>query len=1662
MARRGKRHFINENQLSLFGALEAAFAPAGGIEEEIMAPVLDAVIEAASDKPLPVPVILNQRNYRLAAADLLLTTDLKAKYLANIEAIKLVKLLKAENRAPTEDEKRLLVKYSGWGGLPAVFGYDYRWQAEQKELKALLDESEYKAARASTTNAHYTPPAVIESIYAAAKRLGFKSGKVLEPACGTGHFIGLMPQEVSEASRITAIELDNITGQIASHLYPDASVKIAGFESFKGPNNTYDLSISNVPFGDYSVFDADYSGKGFLIHDYFFAKGLDKTRPGGLVAFVTSKGTLDKTNPKVRRYMAERAELVGAIRLPANTFKDIANTDVTADILFLRKLAPNEQPCGHAFTDLAVLAPEYCEGGREIEVNEYFAANPHMILGKMAMVSSQYGETAVCKGNGSDLALALADAISYLPENCLFATVPDMVEEKPAISITIDNDSGLKENAYTVLDDGRIAKRLGDQLIAQEKLAKTAIARIKDLIYLRDLLADLINAQISEYKSDAEVEVMRSALNSAYDLFVKKHGFINASANVKAFAGDPDIYRLLALENWDSQKQVATKADILSIRTARPYKPVESAGNAIEALMVCLNDRGRVNLAHMAKLTGHTDAAIEAELTEKGLIFLNPDNQSWETADEYLCGNVREKLAIAETAAHLDNRFEHNVEALKAVIPADLEAQEISAKLGASWIPASDIQAFFDELMGEKEAAEIANARLLGTWTVTVPQWNVKNSVANTETHGTKRKPAHEILELTLNQQNVRVLDPVPGEEGKYQLNATETEAAREKQFQMGEKFKAWIWEDAERRARLVRLYNDKFNNMRLREFSGEHLTLPGVATVINGKAFALRPHQRAAVWRILQQGIALLAHQVGLGKTYTACAAAMELRRLGLAKKVCIVVPNHMRQQFATEFQQLYPNAVLLVTTDADLEPANRKRLMSRLATSDFDACIITHSGFGKLPVAQERYEAYIEGEISALEEAIWEQQGKERDNKLIKQLESAKKKLEKKLKELQEKITKRQDNTITFEETGIDMVIVDESHLFKNLGYVSRMTRVAGLPNSDSERARDMFIKTQYILEKNNGRGLVFLSGTPIANSMAEMFTLMRYMMLPEMHKRGIAMFDAWAGNFGEHVTSLEIAPDGSGYRMNTRFARFVNLPELMGLFRSFADVKNADMVNLNLPKIEGGKPHVVVAKASDYLKEYVAGLVKRADKIRNGQVKPWEDNFLAITSDGRKAALDMRLVDSSMPDEPDSKVNMAVDNIHRIWLETTDKRGAQLVFCDLSTPTGGKGFSVYEDMRDKLIARGIPADEIAFIHDANTDTQKAALFAKVRAGIVRILFGSTSRMGAGTNVQTRLVANHDLDCPWRPADVEQRRGRIERQGNMNETVALYRYVTEGSFDSYQWQTVETKSKFINQVMTGDLTVRTAEDLENAALSYSEIKALASGNPLVLEKCATDQEVARYSRLKSAYEKNLFRMKDELVALPHSIERSRKEIAAMTADLGKRQDTAGDRFAMTINGQHYTDRKLAGEILREIARQAKQDNKLASRRQNLTIGSFAGLALEMDVPLSKIFDPVLIVRGEYQYHCELKDTDIGTILSLESLVRNIHQELVHKQNWLQQAEKKLADLSKEILKPFEYEEKLQNLLKRQNEINDALDLNKSDSGAAALDDGEGLKEAA
>lgn len=1562
----------------------------------------------------------------------------------NIAAIRRLKKLEAENRDATEDEKAVLARYVGWGALAnPIFGYTQapEWRSTAQELRGLLTDDEYESARASTPNAHYTSPMVIAAIWDGLAHLGLgKDIELLEPAMGVGHFFGMMPEPMRGGHR-TGVELDSLTARIAQKLYPDATIFAKGFEDTPLPGNYFDAVVGNVPFGDYAVYDPQMDRRFTrAIHDYFFAKSLEKLRPGGIMALITSRYTMDKQDDILRRHLSEHADLLGAIRLPDTAFKDNAGTEVTTDIVFLRKRRPGAEPIGERWLQLqSIDSPE-----GPIAINEYYARHPEMMLGAMTLDGTQYRQAEPTLAGRLTPAL-LSAAMTRLPES---AYVPrDEGRGPPPAVLDAEAFTGIKDGAYAERD-GALVIRNGDAF-EPTSLSAASAARIRGMMAVRDAVREVFRTQLED-APEPEIAAARLRLNRVYDAFCARHGPLSSRENIRAFAGDPDHPLLLSLEHYDAEHKRATKTAIFERRTLERYRPRERVDTAAEALAISLNETGGIDWKRMASLTGFTPRQMQRELD--GLVYRNPEGD-WETADRYLSGNVRAKLKAAQAAAALDGSYARNVEALKAAQPADLLPGDIHARLGASWIPAGDVKDFICETLGIPQSfVKVGHSEAIATWTLALDSY-AKSAVGNTAAWGTPRALATDLIEDALNGRTPTIYDQI--DKDTRVVNPQETFAAREAQQKLKSRFSDWVWQDEERAQRLARVYNDTFNNLRLRSYDGSHLTFPGMDRSLLRRN-DLDKHQKDAVWRMLQNDNTLLAHVVGAGKTWEMVAAAMEMKRLGLANKPMIVVPNHLVEQWGAAFLALYPQAHIFVAGKEAFAAGNRQKAMSRIATGHYDAVIVSHKSFEFLPVSDETFKRFTGQQIQQLEEAMHQVKAQRDDNRrIVKELEKAKKRLVAKLKERADR--ERKDDAVTFEQLGIDRLFVDEADLFKNLGFISKMNRIAGLPNTESNRALDMYLKSRYLAER--GGGTVFATGTPVSNTMAELYTLQRYLAPELLREAGVEHFDAWAANFGEAVTALELAPDGSGYRMHTRFAKFVNLPELLSMFRSFADVQTADMLHLPRPAIEEGKPQIAAAPASPELKAFVGTLVERAQRLRGGGIDRRQDNMLKITGDGRKAALDMRLVDANAEIHGDTKIRRALETIYRTWEETRDRRSTQLVFCDLSTPNADR-FNVYDDLRDRLVEKGVPPKEIAYIHDADTDAQKQALFDALNAGRIRILVGSTEKMGAGTNVQKRLIALHHLDAPWRPRDIEQREGRILRQGNGNATVSIHRYVTEGSFDAYMWQTLETKARFIQQVMNGSVTVREAEDLEGGALTYAEIKAIASGNPAVMEKVKVDAEVRKLDQLRASHINQQHNIRWQVKSLPEQIRRGQDYLAALTSDIATRDAHAEDGFTMTVGNRVFSGkgaREGAAHALITAILSWRDDQTLKSR------GSYKGFEILSKGTARKGGEPEIFIRGKVTYGANLNPVNpAGTIQSIDAVLRGLDRKAEEERRAVERDEQALADYKAQLGRPFEHEARLHDLLLQQAQLNAALDLDKSDAQAVAEPSGSEERQSA
>lgn len=1559
----------------------------------------------------------------------------REKFNNNVEAIRVLKKCEEENRFATPQEQEILSKYVGWGGLPQAFDEkDFSWSNEYSILKNLLDEKEYSQARESTLTAFYTPPVVIRSMYKALENMGLKTGNILEPSCGVGNFIGMLPDSL-ENCKLYGVELDSISGRIARQLYQKSTVAVQGYEDTNLPNSFFDVAVGNVPFGDFKVLDKKYDKHKFLIHDYFFAKTLDKVRTGGVIAFITSKGTLDKENPSVRKYIAQRADLLGAIRLPNNTFKANAGTEVTSDIIFLQKR--------DSITDIEPDWVYLGENDEGIKMNQYFIDNPEMILGNMEMISTRFGYDSACISDGEKLEDKLERAISNIHAEVKEYELDDIGEEDNSI----EADLTVRNFSYTLIDD-KIYFRENSRMYPQE-LAMTTENRVKGLIEIRDCVRTLLEYQTEDYP-DEDIKREQVKLNQLYDRFTKKYGLINSRGNNSAFSNDSSYYLLCSLEILDENGNLARKADMFTKRTIKPKTEITSVDNANDALIVSLSEKARVDITFMQKLCNMDMDKMLKDL--EGEIFNVPEygepNQ-WVTADEYLSGNVREKLKIAEHFAETDERFNVNVKYLKEVQPKDLSASEISVRLGSTWIPPEDIKVFIEYLLNPSNYAcqniNVHYNEATSEWWIEGKNYD-KYNIKATNTYGTGRASAYKIIEDSLNLKDTRIYDYYEDENGKRvaELNKKETAIAQAKQEQIKLAFEEWIWKDPERRERLTKFYNERFNSIRPREYDGSHISFDGMNPEIT-----LRKHQVNAIARILYGGNTLLAHEVGAGKTFEMVAAAMESKRLGLCNKSLFVVPNHIVEQFGQEFLQLYPSANVLVTTKKDFETANRKKFCSRIATGDYDAIIISHSQFEKIPMSVERQVAIIQKQIEDITLGIQDLKNNNGERFSIKQMEKTKKGLETRLAKLND--TSRKDDVVTFEELGVDRIFVDEAHYYKNLFLYTKMRNVGGIAQTEAQKSSDLFMKCRYLDELTGGKGVIFATGTPISNSMVELYTMQRYLQYGELEKRHLQQFDAWASTFGETVTAIELSPEGTGYRAKTRFAKFFNLPELMALFKEVSDIQTSEMLNLPVPK---ANYHNVVIEPSEIQKELVKDLSERAEKIRNRMVDSSVDNMLKITNDGRKLALDQRLTNDMLEDFEHSKVATCADNIYSIWDKTSEDKSAQLVFCDLSTPHNDGKFNVYDDLKTKLIDRGIPKEEIAFIHDANTDARKQELFNKVRRGQVRVLIGSTQKMGAGTNCQDRLIALHDLDCPWRPSDLIQRSGRIIRQGNKNPEVDIYRYVTEGTFDAYLYQLVENKQRFISQIMTSKTPVRFAEDIDETALSYAEIKALAAGNPDIIEKTELDTQVAKLKLLKQNYLSEKYALEDKVIKYyPNEIKRLENRIEDMKEDIEafNNNNTPDNSFEkMNIKGTDFTERKEAGEKIIEIC-------KSMTNPEPLEIGEYKGfkIILSFDTMDRKFYASM---KNNLSYKTELGSDPSGNITRIDNVLNGIETRLSNIENNLEDTKKNYESAKKEIEKPFPQEEELKTKSKRLDELNIKLNLNNKDK--EIIDDGNDISD--
>ena len=1555
----------------------------------------------------------------------------KQKYTRNIEAIRTLFKLEQEHRGATAEEQQVLSQYVGWGGLADAFdpGKD-SWAKEYAELKGLLSEDEYAAARSSTLNAHYTSPTVIRSIYDAVERMGFRSGNILEPSMGVGNFFGMLPDTMQD-SRLYGVELDSITGRIAKKLYPQADITVAGFET-TDRRDFYDLAVGNVPFGQYKVNDKAYNKLGFSIHNYFFAKAIDQIRPGGVVAFVTSRYTMDSKDSTARKHMAERADLLGAIRLPNNAFRANAGTDVVSDIIFLQK---RDRP--------ADIEPAWVQLGKTEDgfaINQYFVDHPDMVLGELTTESTQYGreELTVAPIESANLADQLAEAVQHIEGQYTAAEVdaPDIAEEE-ATRRTLPADPEVKNFSYTVVD-GEVFYR-ENSVMTQVELSDTAKGRVTGMVELRQIVNELIDQQLNDYP-DEDIQATQAKLNAAYDAFTAKYGLLNDRKNGRLFEQDSSYYLLCSLENLDEQGQLKSKAAMFTKRTIRPERTVTSVDTPSEALAVSIGEHGRVDLPYMAELLG-TPGEYDRITTElSGVIFKDPaadptdPEAGWQMADEYLSGDVRAKLRMAQFAAETNPEFAVNVTALEKAQPRELEASEIDVRLGATWLDPDIIQKFMTETFQIpyylRHAVKVRYSPYTAEWRVEGKTATGRSDIISSETYGTSRANAYKILEETLNLKDVRIYDTIEDAEGKPKrvLNKRETMLAQQKQQVIKDAFANWVWQDPQRRIALVRQYNELFNSTRPREYDGSHIHFVGINPEIS-----LREHQRNAIAHVLYGGNTLLAHEVGAGKTFEMAASAMEAKRLGLCQKSLFVVPNHLTEQWASEFLHLYPNAKLLVARRKDFETANRKKFCARIATGDYDAVIIGHSQFERIPLSFERQERIIQEQIYETLAAINELKVHAGENFSIKQMEKTRKTLETKLEKLRS--DERKDDVITFEQLGVDRLFVDESHAFKNLFLTTKMRNVAGLSTSEAQKSSDMFGKCRYLDEITGGRGVVFATGTPVSNSMTELYTVMRYLQYSTLQQKKLTHFDCWASTFGETTTAIELAPEGTGYRARTRFAKFFNLPELMSMFKEVADIKTADQLHLPVPE---AKFETVVAKPSDLQKEMVQELSKRAAEIHSGTVDASVDNMLCVTNDGRKIGLDVRLMNPMLPDDPNSKLNVCVQNVLKIWEEGKDQKLTQLLFCDLSTPKNDGNFNVYDDIRKKLISAGVPENEIEFIHNADTEAKKAALFSKVRSGDVRVLIGSTAKMGAGTNVQSRLVAVHHLDVGWKPSDMTQRNGRIIRQGNMNKEVKVFNYVTEGTFDSYLYQTLENKQRFISQIMTSKSPVRSCEDVDEQALSYAEIKALCAGNPLIKEKMDLDVQVAKLRVLKADHQSQKFRLQDKLLTkFPADIQETNAHIAGLKADaqLAAAHPQGKEEFCgMTIRGVTYDEKKTAGERL------VLACSELPNAEEKV-IGSYRGFELSLRFDTFRTEYQALL-KGQRKYTVPLGTDPLGNIIRLDNSLNNFPERITAAENELDTLHQQQAAAQIEVEKPFPQEEELAEKSARLAELNAQLDV--------------------
>ena len=1555
----------------------------------------------------------------------------KQKFRANMEAVKLLHELELENRLATPQEQEILSRYVGWGGLSQAFEEgNNQWAGEFTELYSELSPEEYRAARASTLNAFYTSPVVIHAMYEALSNMGLESGNVLEPSCGVGNFMGLVPKSMEDL-KMYGVELDSISGRIAKQLYQKNNISVQGFETAQYPDSFFDCVIGNVPFGSYKVADRKYDRHNFMIHDYFIAKSLDLVRPGGVVAVVTSSGTLDKQNPAVRQYIANRADLLGAIRLPDNAFRKNAGTDVVSDILFLQKrdCASLEQP---EWVQLDTTPEGY-------RMNAYFVRHPEMVLGELSVESTQYGkqEVTVKPIEGMELAVQLKEAISHIQGEITENTLDDF--ELTETDRSIPADPAVRNFSFTNVD-GKVYYRENSKMNPVELPALTA-ERVLGMIELRNVTQELIQCQMED-GSDEEIALLQKKLNQQYDRFSSRYGLISSTANRRAFSQDSSYCLLASLEYLDEEGKLKRKADIFSKRTIRRAEPVTSVDTASEALAVSIGERAKVDLPFMAELSGKTEEQITEELA--GAIFRNPLTDKWETSDEYLSGNVREKLGIAERFAENHPEYEGNVQYLKKVQPQDLDASEIEVRLGATWVDTEYITQFMGETfhtpgyyLGSK--IDVRYAAVNGQWNITGKNMDNRGNALVQSTYGTQRVNAYRLLEDALNLRDTKIYDIIEDADGEHRvLNKKETMLAQQKQEMIKEAFKEWIFRDIDRREALCKKYNELFNSSRPREYDGSHIQFTGMTPEIT-----LMPHQKNAVAHILYGNNTLLAHCVGAGKTFQMIAAGMESRRLGLSQKNLYVVPNHLTEQWGSDFLRLYPGANVLVATKKDFEPANRKKFCSRIATGDYDAIIIGHSQFERIPLSVERQAAAIEKQIRDITMAIEDAEGQEGTRYTVKQMEKTRKSLQTRLDKLNDQT--RKDDVVTFEQLGVDRLFVDESHNYKNLFLYTKMRNIAGIAQTDAQKSSDMFMKCQYLDELTGGKGVTFATGTPVSNSMVELYTIMRYLQYDTIQKMGLGHFDSWAAAFGETVTAIELSPEGTGYRAKTRFARFFNLPELISLFKESADIQTADMLNLPVPEAEYINE---VLKPSEIQQDMVSAFADRAEAVRSGLVEPTVDNMLKITNDGRKCALDQRLLNDMLPDEADSKVNRCAKNAYDIWEETAEKKSTQLIFCDLSTPKNDGTFNVYDDIREKLVEKGIPREEIAFIHEAGTEAKKAELFAKVRAGQVRILLGSTPKLGAGTNIQDRLIALHHLDCPWKPSDLEQQEGRILRQGNQNEKVKIFRYVTENTFDAYMWQILENKQKFISQIMTSKSPVRACEDVDDAALSYAEIKALATGNPYIREKMDLDIQVSKLKLMKANHTSQKYRLETDIAKnYPVQIAAQKEQIAGLRADREAvkpiLEEKEKDNFSMMIGGKTYTDRKEAGTaILAACA-------GLKAVKSNGQIGEFHGFSLNASYD-SFYQTYKLTIKRQCSYQIEIGKDVLGNLQRISNALTGIEKRLTEAEQKMENLLSQLATAQEEVEKPFPKEAELTEKMERLAELNSLLNMDEKGTSEA------------